>query len=108
MRIPEVPDEQRLQALELSCGFYQITARYGYMESPDIPALLAGTGLLEPPTAQPSYYLGRETVVPTGRAGFTRMRKQLFTFLNSNARPVTAYFGLPPNRVIELGAQIEI
>ena len=58
--------------------------------------------------AGPSYYLGRETLLPTGRSRMARWRKQLFAFISRNARPATAYFGLPPNRVVELGMQVDL
>jgi len=107
-RVPVVSEEVRIQCQELSCGFFQVTAHYGYMESPHVPALLEQSGLLQPDAEPPSYFLGRETVLPAHGAGIARWHKRLFTFLHGNARPVTAYFGLPPNRVVELGAQIEL
>jgi KUP system potassium uptake protein len=55
-----------------------------------------------------SYYLGRETLLVAGKAPMARWRKVLFGFLSRNARPATQYFRLPPNRVVELGAQIEL
>ena len=55
-----------------------------------------------------SYYLGRETVLSGGRAPMARWRKALFAFLSRNARPATQFFHLPPNRVVELGSQIEL
>ena len=55
-----------------------------------------------------SYYLGRETLLSTGKGGMSRWRKVLFAFVSRNARPATAYFGLPPNRVVELGMQIDL
>jgi KUP system potassium uptake protein len=61
---------------------------------------------VDPRTA--SYYLGRETLLSTGRSRMPRWRKWLFAFISRNARPATAYFGLPPNRVVELGMQIDI
>jgi KUP system potassium uptake protein len=55
-----------------------------------------------------SYYLGRETLLNTGKSGLWRWRKALFGILSRNARPATQFFGIPPNRVVEMGAQIEI
>ena len=54
-----------------------------------------------------SFFLGREQLIPTGSARLPRWRKQLFVVMSRNARSATAFFGLPPNRVVELGAQIE-
>ena len=55
-----------------------------------------------------SYYLGRETLLTGGRAPMARWRKALFSYLSRNARPATQFFHLPPNRVVEIGAQIEL
>jgi KUP system potassium uptake protein len=58
--------------------------------------------------ADTTYYLGRQTLLTTGKAGIARWRKMLFSFLTRNSRPPTAFFNLPPNRVVELGLQIEL
>ena len=58
--------------------------------------------------ADTSYYLGRETLLTTGRSGLPRWRKWLFMVLSRNAMPATLFFGIPPNRVVEMGAQIEL
>jgi KUP system potassium uptake protein len=55
-----------------------------------------------------SYYLGRERLLPSGKTSMARWRKKLFVFLSRNAIPATQYYGLPPNRVVELGAQLEL
>ena len=55
-----------------------------------------------------SFFLGRETLLTTGRSGISRWRKALFAFLSRNAQPATAFFGIPPNRVVEMGTQIEL
>jgi KUP system potassium uptake protein len=55
-----------------------------------------------------TYYLGRQTLLTTGKSGLAKWRKMLFSFLARNARPPSAFFGLPPNRVVELGLQIEL
>jgi KUP system potassium uptake protein len=57
---------------------------------------------------QTSFYLGRETLIATGRAKMARWRKKLFILMTRNAQSATAFFGLPPNRVVELGAQIQL
>jgi KUP system potassium uptake protein len=80
------------------------------MQSPDVPKILAATAsrgvVTEAMTT--TYYLGRESLLTTGAATFARWRKVLFSFLSRNSRPPTAFFNLPPNRVVELGAQIEM
>src|SRR5512132_3880442 len=110
LHIPEVPAEDRVRVEDLEHGFSRVTIRYGFMQSPEVPRALAECarfGLLMPPGST-SYFLGRETRLPTGRARMSRWRKMLFAFVSRNARPATAYFGLPPNRVVELGMQVDL
>jgi KUP system potassium uptake protein len=79
------------------------------MESPDIPGLLGSlqpTGLSVKPL-ETSFYLGRETLLPTGNSRLAYWRKKLFIVMARNAQSATAFFNLPPNRVVELGAQIQ-
>ncbi|MGH7527952.1 MAG: potassium transporter Kup [Gemmatimonadales bacterium] len=128
--IPQVDEEDRVECRELAEGFYQVVAHYGFMESPDIPAVLQALGRGGDGRAVPvkpldtSFYLGRETLIATHAVrgargtpegdgsipGLGRMslwRKKLFILMTRNARSATAFFGLPPNRVVELGAQIQ-
>ncbi len=110
-RVPEVPKEERLEEIvDLGEGFYQVRATYGFMQQPnvlEVLALCAERGLVSR-TNDTSYYLGRETLIITGRLGMARWRKVLFAFLSRNARPANAFFQIPPNRVVELGTQIEM
>jgi KUP system potassium uptake protein len=107
---PEVPALQRVRVTELSHGFFKVTARYGYMETPDVSEILIfamGAGLpieLE----KLSFYLGRESILPNGTTRMAHWRKRLFILFSKNARPATEYFRLPPDQVIEVGAQISI
>ncbi len=109
-RSPLVRERDRLEVRTLTCGFYQVIARYGFMETPSVPRMLQRCprfGLTVEP-GDTSYYLGRETLLPDPRArGLAKLRRVVFAFLSRNARPATAFFGLPPNRVVEMGAQIE-
>jgi KUP system potassium uptake protein len=120
--IPQVTAAERIELQSLGQGFYTLVAAYGFMESPDVPSLLA---LLEPhgieiKLMETTFYLGRETLIPT-RAGAAKRaalsakglwmamwRKQLFVVMTNNARSATAFFHLPANRVVELGAQVQI
>ena len=95
---------------DLGHGFFRVTVSYGFMQTPDIPRALrdaAGQGLVLSPD-RTSYYLGRETLLTSGKSRMARWRKRLFAFISRNARPATAYFGLPPNRVVELGMQVDL
>lgn len=74
---------------------------------PEIAALAAGKGL-DMDVHSSSFFLGRETLLPTGEAVMARWRKSLFALMSRNAWNVSSYFGIPPGRVIELGAQVEL
>lgn len=107
---PVVPDEERLKVESLGAGFSRIFAQFGFMETPLVPHImrLARKAGISVDPAMVSYYLGRETLLTDGPSSMMRWRKALFVFLSRNAQPATAYFGLPPGRVVELGAQIGI
>jgi KUP system potassium uptake protein len=113
--IPNVPEAERVTSRELSSGFYQVIARYGFMETPDVAKLLLSLPQRPPPNVpivlrpmETTYYLGRETLLPTGPAKLSRWRKRLFIIMARNAVTASAFFGLPPNRVVEMGAQIQL
>ncbi|MDX2089519.1 MAG: KUP/HAK/KT family potassium transporter [Kofleriaceae bacterium] len=108
--VPYVDIPKKLIVRELGHGFYRVTATVGFMQTPDVPRLLSMTaprGIVTSPMTT-TYYLGRQTLLTTGTTKLARWRKLLFTFLARNARPPTAFFHLPPNRVAELGVQIEL
>lgn len=107
--VPEIPDTDRITIKKLPQGFYRITARYGFMESTNVPAILARAkeaGIDNKPL-DTTFYLGREQLIPTGPTPLWSWRKKLFVFMSRNSRSATAFYGIPPNRVVELGAQIE-
>jgi KUP system potassium uptake protein len=107
--IPEVPRDERLTFERLPMGFHRVIARFGFMETPNIADAVAQCcrDLLSLAPDDVTYYLGRPTLLPTGPAHMMKWRKVLFAFLARNARPATQFFGLPANRVVELGMQIE-
>lgn len=108
--VPHVPDGERLQVKSLGNGFYRMLARYGFMEDPNVPALLERAQALgfHAPLLETTFFLGQETVVPSRKHGMAVWREKLFGFMSRNAHRATAFFRIPPNRVIEVGAQIEI
>ncbi len=108
--VPHVPPAERVRLDELGHGLYRLVVRYGFMEDPDIPEALAGvrTDGLDLRPAHLSFFLGRETLIPSNRPGMAVWRRQLFGVMSRNARTATSFFGLPPNRVVELGAQTEL
>ena len=108
--VPTVADDERVHMEELGQGFFRLTATYGYMENPSIPKIMqlaAGCGLRVEPN-RTSFYLGRESLLTTGTSKMMHWRKTLFAFMSRNATNPTIYFGIPPNRVIELGAQVKL
>jgi len=107
---PEVSDQERVEISDLGQGFYRVLAHFGFIETPRISrvfALCRAQGLAIDPFST-TFMLGRETLLPSGRSRMARWRKRLYAVLARNAPSATAYFELPPNRVIELGAQIEL
>jgi KUP system potassium uptake protein len=108
-QVPEVPANERVTIDNLTHGFYRVRAYYGFMQTPNVEEIRwrcvdAGIKARRMDT---TYYLGREQLIPTGSAGMARWRKRLFAIMSKNARSATQFFGIPPNRVVELGAQIE-
>jgi KUP system potassium uptake protein len=110
--VPWVPFEQRVRVQRLGHGCYRLTARFGFMNRPDVmQALEIADGLgLEVDPMQTSFFLSRETVVPvTGMpGGMALWRERLFAAMARNAGNAADYFNLPANRVIELGTKVEI
>ena len=114
-RVPEERNSDRLTVERLDHGFIRAIARYGFMESPDVKEvmeLLRREGIRSRPL-DTSYYLGREQLIPFAKpwkkGGMTMniWRKKLFVIMSKNARSAAEFFQLPPNRVVELGTQIE-
>ena len=107
---PYVEREKRVDIEPLGHEFYRMIINYGFMEDPDIPKVLEN---LERPNPvfdgmNTTFFLGRETVIASKMPGMQVWREKLFAFMSRNASSATAYFCLPPNRVVELGSQIEI
>jgi len=108
--IPRVNPKERLKLENLGEGFYRLIARFGFMETPNVPELMeqARPLGLEADPMDTTYILERETLLTTGKSGMSFWRKVLFSMMSRNAMNPTNYFKLPPNRVIEIGAQVEI
>jgi KUP system potassium uptake protein len=107
---PFVKATERITSESLDEGFHRVIARFGYMETPNVPTLMEA---LDRAKTIPldmdrlTYFLGRETLIAKHR-GLRGFRMRLFAVISRNALPATAYFGIPPNRVVELGMQIEL
>jgi KUP system potassium uptake protein len=119
LAVPTIDESQRVSLESLGEGFYSVEARYGFMESPDVPAALRALvtfGVTVKPM-ETTFYLGRETLIvtipkrgvkpPPIERRMWRWRKQLFVVMARNAQSATTFFNLPPNRVVEMGAQIQ-
>lgn len=109
--VPRVPAAERLEITELSSGFHRVIARYGFMQSPNVPvALRACEALgLKIDLDTTTYYLSRASLIPSDeRPGMTLWRDRLFAFMSRNSAWPTAFYKLPPENVIELGIQVEL
>src|SRR5450631_2237265 len=108
--VPEVPDADKVRVKSFGQGFWGVTAHYGFKESPAVLDVLRRCKAQGLPIdeADTSYYLGRETLRSVRGKGMAEWRKVLFRFLSRNARSASDFFSLPPNRVVEIGAQIEL
>lgn len=108
--VPYVPPKERLKIEDLGMGFYRVIAWYGFMQKPDVPEIMElaqGQGLTADPETT-TYYIGRESLIIAGDSKMMPWRKKLFAFMSRNAGTVTSYFGIPPDRVVELGVQIQL
>jgi KUP system potassium uptake protein len=108
--IPHVSEKDRMNVKNLEHGFYRVLIRYGFMEDPDVPAVLRQlkhNGLDINPAAA-TYIMSRNTLIPSKMPGMAIWREKLFVFLTRNASRANEFFRLPANRVVELGMQIEI
>ena len=109
--VPEVEPDGVVHLKEFGLGFWGVTAHYGFMQSPDAMEILRGCKKkgLDLDIGDTSFYVGRETIVTpkVPAKGFAPWRRALFRFLSRNARSATEFFAVPPNRVVEIGAQVE-
>ncbi|AHG89965.1 Low affinity potassium transport system protein kup [Gemmatirosa kalamazoonensis] len=107
--VPDVDEQETLEVEELGQGFWRVLATYGFMEQPNVPDImkfLNARGVRTRP-GDTSFFLGRERLIATGKSRMARWRKKIFALMSRNALSATEFFSIPPNRVVELGAQIE-
>ena len=112
-RVPRVPTAGRLDVEALEEGFYRVLVHYGFMQTPNVPvALRLGEdfGLIpDLDVEQLVYFVGRRTLIPTDTVpGMAVWREKFFAFMTRNALDATAFYGIPPDQVVELGIQVEI
>jgi KUP system potassium uptake protein len=108
--IPHVPPADRVVVERFAPDFYRITIVYGFQDTPDIPAVLKGLLLDGKPfnLMDTTFFLGRETLIPSSRPGMALWREKLFAWMSRAEGRATTFFGIPPNRVVELGMQVEL
>jgi KUP system potassium uptake protein len=108
-RVPEVQNEDRIQIINLGNGIFQIIVHYGFMENPDMQQIIQLIGKTENCFAtiqNISFILGRVTLVMNGGSGMSWFGKWMFAVLTRLSLNPTMFYGIPPNRVVELGTQI--
>jgi KUP system potassium uptake protein len=108
--IPRVAPDKRIDLVHLGDDFHSVVAHYGFMQHPNVPRLLERCGLkdLHFDMMDTSFFVGRVMLIPERRSRFGAIRCKLFEAMHRNALPATEFFRVPPNRVIELGSQVEI
>ena len=108
--VPRVPGRERVEVEHLGANFHRVRVRCGFMESCDVAAITMSCqlGPPEPRVMDTSFFLSRETLVPSGRPDLSPWREQLFIHLTNSALDATRFFKLPPDRVVEVGSRVEI
>ena len=109
-RVPHVPANQQVTVRELGHGVFHMAVRYGFMEDPNVPEAIvrARAQGLDLDEDDVTYFLGRETLIVTKSPGMAMWRERLFVLMARNAVRATTFFRLPPERVVELGVQVEL
>ncbi len=107
---PRVPRDEKVSVERLENGFFRVVARYGFMEDPNVPHVLALAREkgLDFEIAEVSFFLGRETLLPDRHPLMPIWRERIFAFMSRNAQSPTAFFSIPPDQVVELGTQVKI
>jgi KUP system potassium uptake protein len=107
---PYVPASHRITLTDLGSGFYRLVIRYGFMQSPDVPAALADCKAygFDFDLMKTSFFLSRETIVPSLYPGMARWRELFFAYMALNSTTAMKFFKIPTERVVELGTQLQI
>ncbi len=108
--VPYVNEDERFKITSLGCNFYKMTADFGFKEDPDVPALLEESGRrgFRFDMMETSFFVSRETLIPTVTPGMALWREKLFVSMSKNATKASEFFQIPTNRVVELGTQVEL
>jgi KUP system potassium uptake protein len=111
LAVPYAPKEGRLKMESIGDEFYRVVVRFGFMEMPDVPLALMRScdqGGIHFDPMDTTYFVSRETIVASARRGMPIWRDKLFALMHRNAAPANQFFRIPGNRLVELGAQVEI
>ena len=108
--VPYVEEEKTFHLDPLGDGFFRLIIRYGFMQETDVPAALARVEECGPQfkMMDTSFFLARQTLIASPKPGMAIWREHLFAWMMRNAEGAMSFFKLPPNRVVELGSQVEI
>jgi len=108
--VPQVDDAERYDVIDLGNGFYRLTLNYGFLEETDVPVALKTVTMCGEPfeMMKTSFFLSRQTLLPSAKPGMAIWREKLFAWMLRNAASAMEFFNLPTNRVVELGSQLEI
>jgi KUP system potassium uptake protein len=108
--VPHVPPGELVAVQELGHGYSRVLVNYGFKDEPDLPRELEDCARHGLPldVMSTSFFIGKETLIPRRESEMAYWREKLFVTMFRNADSVTNYFKLPPNRVVELGAQVTL
>ena len=111
--VPFIAEEERFELVDVHENAWQVTVQYGFKEEPNVPEVLEQVQRLHPDIdLSPmvvSYFMSRQTIMVSRRAPLLkRYRRRLFAFMSRNAARSTRFYKIPPNRVIEMGIQVEL
>jgi KUP system potassium uptake protein len=108
--VPYVEEEKTFHLIELGQGFYRLILHYGFMQETNVPSALARVDSCGPQfrMMDTSFFLARQTLIASPKPGMMIWREKLFAWMLRNAESAMEFFNLPPNRVVELGSQVEI
>ena len=102
---------ERVRVQRIAENIYRVTLTYGFMDDPDVPKALQRVPKDQPlriDSSETTFFLGLETLLSTARPGMARWREKLFAYMSRNARRATAFFRIPPDRVVEIGMHVEL
>jgi KUP system potassium uptake protein len=108
--IPYIEPEERVQVTDLGKGFYRVIAHYGFLQNPGVPDVVEQARIkgLDLAVMHTTFFLSRETLIPSKKPGMAIWREKLFSLMSRNALRPTDFFRIPPNRVVELGMQVRL